>query len=100
MNKSMAKVYRQCEITEEHEIDWYFREFECPECGGHGAIYHDFIWLTGEEGEEKCDECGGTGKLFLEDCRPCKYCGKKIYFEKINEKWKPFNADDDSAHRC
>ncbi|OKH39068.1 hypothetical protein NIES2119_08030 [[Phormidium ambiguum] IAM M-71] len=94
------KVYRTGEIKEEHELDLYFREFECPGCGGHGQVHYDLTWLTGEEGWEHCNECEGSGKLFLEDCRPCKYCGNKIYFEKINDKWKPFNAGDDSPHRC
>lgn len=38
----MGKVYRLCEINEPLEIAFFFREFECPQCGGGGEVRHFF----------------------------------------------------------
>ncbi len=92
-------VYKLCEIKLEHELDLYYREFECPHCIG-GAELHDLTEINGQVFWDKCDECGGAGILYLEDCRPCEYCDKKIYFEQIDGKWLPFNADTDTRHSC
>ncbi|MFN6460798.1 MAG: hypothetical protein RMZ41_002995 [Nostoc sp. DedVER02] len=44
----MAKVYKLYEINEEHEIGLFFRQFECPDCGGMGSVEHDLTDITGE----------------------------------------------------
>ena len=58
------KVYRLYEIKEEHELDLYFRAFECPQCIG-GSVHHDLTEITGADYWDTCDECGGHGVLFL-----------------------------------
>lgn len=93
----MSKIYRLEEINELHEIAFFYREFECWQCGGGGAIRDDF---EGIEYEEECDECGGVGIVYLRDCRPCKFCGTKIYFEKQDDKYIPMDAITDEPHKC
>jgi DnaJ-class molecular chaperone len=94
------EVFKFHEINEEHEIDLYFRQFDCPGCNGGGEIYRDLSAITGEQYWDECEECGGHGILYLRDCRPCKHCSSKIYFNQIGEKWLPINADTDEQHQC
>lgn len=98
MTKTVFKFY---EINEEYEIDLFFRQFDCPGCNGHGEVYKDLADTTGEQYWEECDECGGFGVLYLRDCRPCKYCTTKIYFNQVGEKmWQPITAATDEVHQC
>ncbi len=93
----MSKIYKQYEINEQHEIAFFFREFECWMCAGSGVFS---TFFEGNDYEEECEDCGGVGMIYLRDARPCKFCGTKIYFEKQNEKYVPLNAYDDEPHKC
>jgi|GEM_PF-6365450 len=42
------EVFTFLEINEEHEIDLYFRQFDCPGCNGGGEVYQDLAAITGE----------------------------------------------------